>query len=84
MVCRVIGTFYMKNDNLVLGSDIETFYMSTRLNVFMPKGDALKEIVNYVDPIRKQKAREEFSRLGIKRKFNLLKLVQFDIPLLTD
>lgn len=74
LVCRVIGTFYMKNDNLVLGSDIETFYMSTRLNVFMPKGDALKEIVNYVDPIRKQKAREEFSRLGIKTEVQPFKM----------
>lgn len=74
LVCRVIGTFYMKNDNLVLGSDIETFYMSTRLNVFMPKGDALKEIVNYVDPIRKQKAREEFSRLGIKTEVQPFKI----------
>lgn len=74
LVCRVIGTFYMKNDNLVLGSDIETFYMSTRLNVFMPKGDALEEIVNYVDPIRKQKAREEFSRLGIKTEVQPFKI----------
>lgn len=74
LVCRVIGTFYMKNDNLVLGSDIETFYVSTRLNVFMPKGDALEEIVNYVDPIRKQKAREEFSRLGIKTEVQPFKI----------
>ena len=65
LVCRVIGTFYMRDNNLVLGSDIETFYMSTRLNVFMPKGKALKEIVNYVDPIRQEKARGEFIRLGI-------------------
>lgn len=65
LVCRVIGTFYMRDNNLVLGSDIETFYMSTRLNVFMPKGKALKEIVNYVDPIRQEKAREEFIKLGI-------------------
>ena len=54
--------------------EVETFYMSTRLNVFMPKGDALKEIVNYVDPIRKQKAREEFSRLGIKTEVQPFKI----------
>lgn len=63
--CRVIGTFYMKDNNLVLGSDLETFYMSTRLNVYMPKGEALKEIVNYVDPIRSSKVKEEFKKLGI-------------------
>jgi len=66
LVCRVIGTFYMKNNEFVLGSDIETFYMSTRLNVFMPKGDALKEIVNYVDPIRQKAAKQEFEKLGIQ------------------
>lgn len=74
LICRVIGTFYMKNNELVLGSDIETFYMSTRLNVFMPKGEALKEIVNYVDPIRQSKSREEFKKLGIVNEVKPFKI----------
>lgn len=74
LVCRVIGTFYMRDNNLVLGSDIETFYMSTRLNVFMPKGKALREIVNYVDPIRQAKAREEFIKLGIEGEVKPFKI----------
>lgn len=74
LICRVIGTFYIKNNDLVLGSDIETFYMSTRLNVFMPKGEALKEIVNYVDPIRKQSAKEEFERMGVTNKVTSFKI----------
>ncbi|MBO5067319.1 MAG: DUF87 domain-containing protein [Clostridia bacterium] len=74
LVCRVVGTFYMRNDNLVLGSDIETFYMSTKLNVFMPKGDALKAIVNYVDPMRAAKAKGEFSKLGITKEVEPFKI----------
>lgn len=58
--CRVLGTFYVRNDDLVLGSDIETFYSSLKLNVYMPKGIALEKIVNYVDPIRKKSVRAEF------------------------
>ena len=74
LVCRVVGTFYMKNDNLVLGSDLETFYMSTKLNVFMPKGDALKSIVNYVDPMRAAKAKKEFLSLGITKEVEPFKI----------
>ena len=74
LVCRVVGTFYMRNDNLVLGSDIETFYMSTKLNVFMPKGDALKAIVNYVDPMRAAKAKSEFIKLGITKEVEPFKI----------
>lgn len=63
--CRVLGTFYIKNQELNLGSDIESFYVSMRMNVFMPKKEALEKIVNYVDPIRKSKSKEEFKALGI-------------------
>lgn len=58
--CRVLGTFFIKNEELVLGSDIETFYSSLKLNVYMPKTKALEKIVNYVDPIRKKSARSEY------------------------
>lgn len=74
LVCRVVGTFYMRDDNLVLGSDIETFYMSTKLNVFMPKGEALKAIVNYVDPMRASKAKQEFQKLGITQEVEPFKI----------
>lgn len=74
LVCRVVGTFYMRNDNLVLGSDIETFYMSTKLNVFMPKGEALKAIVNYVDPMRAAKSKSEFIKLGITKEVEPFKI----------
>ena len=63
--CRVLGTFYIKNEELILGSDIETFYSSLKLNVYMPTGVALEHIVNYVDPIRKNSSKAEFKALGI-------------------
>lgn len=66
--CRVLGTFYMKNSVLNMGSDIESFSVSMRMGVYMPKGDALSEIVNYVDPIRKTRFKEELNALGINKE----------------
>lgn len=63
--CRVLGTFYMKKQELQLGSDIENFSASLTQAVYLPKGSALKTIVNYVDPIRKKKSEEDFKALGI-------------------
>ncbi len=65
LACRVLGTFYMKDSELNLGSDIETFSVSMRMGVYLPKGTALETIVNYVDPIRKKRSKEEFKALGI-------------------
>ena len=63
--CRVLGTFYMKNNQLNLGSDIESFSASFQTRVYVPKKDALDKIVNFVDPIRKNKSIEDFRLLGI-------------------
>lgn len=72
--CRVLGTFFVRNEDLVLGSDIETFYSSLKLNVYMPKGNALGKIVNYVDPIRKKGAKAEFKSLGIEGEVQPFKI----------
>ncbi len=66
--CRVLGTFYMKNQQLQLGSDIENFSSSLTQAVYLPKGGALKTIVNYVDPIRKKKSEEDFKNMGISKE----------------
>lgn len=66
--CRVLGTFYMKNQKLQLGSDIENFSSSLTQAVYLPKGDALKIIVNYVDPIRMKKSEEDFKNMGIDKE----------------
>lgn len=63
--CRVLGTFYMHEGELWLGSDIESFATAARLNVYRPHGDALKTIVNYVDPIRRNAAREAAQQAGL-------------------
>ena len=65
--CRVLGTFYMKNQELQLGYDIENFSSSLTQAVYLPKRDALKTIVNYVDPIRKNKSAEDFRNMGINQ-----------------
>ena len=64
--CRVLGTFFMADDELWLGSDLESFATATRLNVYRPTGKSLKTIVNYVDPIRRKAAQEIAEQLGLK------------------
>lgn len=64
--CRVLGTFYTEDDALWLGSDLESFATASRLNVFRPHGEALRTIVNYVDPIRRRTAQETAEQLGLK------------------
>lgn len=63
--CRVLGTFYKYEDNLWLGSDLESFATASRMNVYRPHGEALEKIVNYVDPIRLNSVREDAERLGL-------------------
>lgn len=64
--CRVLGTFYTHDGELWLGSDIESFATASRFNVYRPHGEALKTIVNYVDPIRKNAAREAAEQFGLQ------------------
>ena len=63
--CRVLGTFYMRGGQLWLGSDLESFAMAARLQVYRPRGAALGEIVNYVDPLAREKAQAEAAALGL-------------------
>lgn len=64
--CSIRGTFFIRDGELWLGSDIESYASATRLNVYRPRGRALETIVNYVDPIRRKKAAAEAAALGIK------------------
>jgi hypothetical protein len=65
--CRVLGTFYVKDGDLWLGSDLESYATASRLNVYRPRGEALRAIVNHVDPVRRRTAIEEAKRLGIQK-----------------
>lgn len=57
--CEVVGTFYLgRKDNLPdgefelrFGTDISNFYPNSGLKIYKPVGDALKEIVNFRDPL---------------------------------
>lgn len=64
--CSIRGTFFIRDGELWLGSDIESYFSATRLNVYRPRGRALETIVNYVDPIRRKKAAADAAALGIK------------------
>lgn len=59
--CRVIGTFFLEqrpgstqSDDLVLrfGSDLSNYYPNRGLKVYKPNAEALKRIVNYLEPER--------------------------------
>jgi hypothetical protein len=63
--CRVLGTFYVKDGDLWLGSDVESFPSASRLRAFRPKGETLETIVNYIDPIRKAKSVEDAFDIGL-------------------
>lgn len=63
--CRVVGTFYLEEGSngallLKFGTDLSNFYSNMALKVYKPKGDALKEIANYIDPKNYQDHKDEF------------------------
>ncbi|ENM5905233.1 DUF87 domain-containing protein [Vibrio mimicus] len=64
LTCRVLGTFFIDNGHLRLGSDVENYMSSSRLRVFKPRGDALEKIVNHVNDEVQKKALEEALKSG--------------------
>ncbi|PTS76049.1 ATPase [Aeromonas sp. HMWF036] len=62
--CRVLGTFFMQDDQLRLGSDVETFMSLPRMRAYKPRGDVLARIVNHVNPEIRTKAAEEARKAG--------------------
>lgn len=64
--CRILGTFFMEEGNLRMGSDLENFMASTRLRVFKPRGEALERVVNHVNPEVRAKALSEAQKSGFK------------------
>lgn len=66
MRCRVLGTFFMQDDKLRLGSDVETFMSLPRMRAFKPRANALSMIVNHVNPEVRDKAAEEARKAGFK------------------
>ena len=64
--CSILGTFYMENGQLRLGSDIENFMTLSRLRAYKPTEDALAMIVNHVNPEVKKSATEDAFKAGFK------------------
>lgn len=62
--CSILGTFYMDNGELRLGSDIENFMTLSRMRAYKPTGAALSLIVNHVNPEVRRKAEEEARNAG--------------------
>ena len=65
LLCRSLGTFYLQNGRLRLGSDVENYSNAVDLDVYRPSGAALSMIVNYVSAERAAAAEADAHRLGI-------------------
>lgn len=65
--CRILGTFYMHDNKLWLGSDIESFSLASRLRVYRPNDEALEQIINHIDPIRARAMAKDAKELGLKK-----------------
>ncbi|WP_462251955.1 ATP-binding protein [Ferruginibacter sp.] len=65
--CSILGTFYIENGQLRLGSDIENFMTLSRMRAYKPSGDALAMIVNHINPEVQTKAIEEAHKAGFKK-----------------
>lgn len=62
--CEIIGSFYLNDQRLMFGADIEDFQSMTNLKVYKPKTDVLQYIVNYIDPLKKAKMQKDSYRMG--------------------
>lgn len=62
--CRILGTFFVENGELRLGSDLENYMSCTRLRVFKPSAKALEMIINHVNPEIRAKAQDEAKKAG--------------------
>ncbi|KIM00558.1 hypothetical protein CCC_03160 [Paramagnetospirillum magnetotacticum MS-1] len=65
--CRILGTFYVDDKEMRLGSDLENYFCSTRLRVFKPRGQALETIVNHINPEIRRKSIAEAEAAGFKK-----------------
>ena len=66
MRCRVLGTFFIQDGHLRLGSDLENFMSLSRMRAYKPRGEALDLIVNHINPETAAKAREDALKAGFK------------------
>jgi hypothetical protein len=62
--CRILGSFYADDKaKMYMGSDVENFFSVARLRVYKPTAEALEKIVNFIDPNKEAKARQDAEAL---------------------
>ena len=58
--CRILGSFYSdKSGKIFMGSDVENFFSVARLRVYKPTAEALETVVNFIDPNKEAKAKQD-------------------------
>jgi len=72
--CRILGTFYAKEGELYLGSDLESFAVATSLSAYRPQGDALCRIVNHINPLQRSRAVEDARRRNIEKPIDPIRV----------
>lgn len=63
--CRVLGTFFVENNTLNFGSDLENYYGTKSLYIYKPTGHSLETILNFVDPIRKKDILKDLKKMDV-------------------
>lgn len=63
--CRVLGTFFVEDNILNFGSDLENYYGTKELYIYKPTGSSLEKILNFVDPIRKNDILKELRKMNV-------------------
>lgn len=62
--CLILGSFYAEESKLCYGADVEDFVSASLISVYKPHDEALSAIVNYCDPARLEKSREDAKEQG--------------------
>ncbi|EGT2198321.1 TPA: DUF87 domain-containing protein [Clostridioides difficile] len=63
--CRVLGTFFVENDILNFGADLENYYGTRSLYIYKPTGSSLETILNFVDPMRQKDILKELKKMNV-------------------
>lgn len=72
--CRVLGTFYLEDGELKLGSDLENYFAATRMRVYKPRAEALGKIVNHINPDKIVAMEADAKAAGFKKAPSSIKI----------
>lgn len=64
--CLILGSFYAEGTKLCYGADVEDFVSASLISVYKPHDEALSAIVNYCDPARLEKSRDDALEQGFE------------------